>query len=177
MRDENGGSLLQDWPRIPIPATRDLLEASAALGRTVGDLLRPDVAFTPSADVRTLGAPIRSDGGQFGEDDLRVTVRYNGVGKYEPPISGGARPGRIWWNDVGCWDNVPQEVWAFTIGGYPVIKKWLDYRHIEKLKRPLRSEEIRYVGEMIQRIATLLALGPALDANYQAVKAQTLTLA
>ncbi len=72
---------------------------------------------------------------------------------------------------------MPQEVWAFTIGGYPVIKKWLDYRHIEKLKRPLRSEEVRYVGEMIQRIATLLALGSSLDANYQAVKAQTLTLA
>jgi hypothetical protein len=178
-RTENGGSLINDWPRIPLPATRELLEASAALGRTVGDLLRPDVAFAPSDDVRALGIPTRSDGGQFSEDDLRVTVRYGGIGRYEPPIIEGqaARPGRIWWNDVGCWNNVPPEVWAFTIGGYPVIKKWLDYRHIERLKRPLRSEEVRYVGEMVQRIATLLALGPALDANYRAVKANTLTLA
>lgn len=177
-RSENGGSIENDWPRIPIPATRDLLEASAALGRTVGDVLRPDVAFTPSDDARMLGAPTRSNGGQFSEDDLRVTVRYGGVGKYEPPIAEGqaARPGRIWWNDVGYWNNVPQEVWAFTIGGYPVIKKWLDYRHIEKLKRPLRSEEVRYVGEMVQRIATLLALGPALDANYEAIKANTLAI-
>jgi Type ISP C-terminal specificity domain/N-6 DNA Methylase len=176
---ENEGSLLQDWPRIPIPATRELLEASAALGRTVGDLLCPDVAFAPSDDVRALGVPTRSDGGQFSEDDLRVTVRYGGIGRYEPPLTEGqaARPGRIWWNDVGYWNNVPPEVWAFTIGGYPVIKKWLDYRHIERLKRPLRSEEVRYVGEMAQRIATLLALGPALDASYRAVKANTLTLA
>jgi hypothetical protein len=176
---ENEGSLLQDWPRIPIPATRELLEASAVLGRTVGDLLRPDVAFAPSDEVRALGVPTRSDGGQFSEDDLRVTVRYGGIGRYEPPISEGqaARPGRIWWNDIGYWNNVPPEVWAFTIGGYPVIKKWLDYRHIERLKRPLRSEEVRYVGEMVQRIATLLALGPALDANYQAIKANTLALA
>lgn len=176
---ENEGDLLQNWPRIPIPATRDLLEASAALGRSVGDLLRPDVPFAPTDDVRLLGIPTRSDGRQFGEDDLRVTVRYNGVGRYEPPIGEGqaARPGRIWWNDVGYWNNVPPEVWAFTIGGYPVIKKWLDYRHIEKLKRPLRSDEVRYVGEVIQRIATLLALGPALDANYAAIKANTLTLA
>ncbi len=131
------------------------------------------------SDVRALGVPTRSDGGQFSEDDLRVTVRYGGIGRYEPPITEGqaARPGRIWWNDVGSWNNVPPEVWAFTIGGYPVIKKWLDYRHIEKLKRPLRSEEVGYVGEMVQRIATLLALGPALDANYQAIKANTLALA
>lgn len=71
---------------------------------------------------------------------------------------------------------MPPSVWSFTIGGYPVVKKWLDYRHIEKLKRPLRSEEVRYVSEMVQRIVALLALGPELDANYEAVKANTLPL-
>ncbi len=87
-----------------------------------------------------------------------------------------ARPGRLWWNDAAYWENVPPSVWSFTIGGYPVVKKWLDYRHIEKLKRPLRSEEVRYVSEMVQRIAALLALGPELDANYAAVKANTLPI-
>ena len=24
--------------------------------------------------------------------------------------------------------NVPNDVWAMTIGGYPVLKKWLSYR-------------------------------------------------
>ena len=78
---------------------------------------------------------------------------------------------------MGYWNDVPQEVWAFTIGGYPVLKKWLDYRHIEKLGRPLRIAEVGYVTEMVQRIATLLDLGAALDASYAAVKANTLTLA
>jgi len=64
-------------------------------------------------------------------------------------------------------------VWAFTIGGYPVVKKWLDYRHESKLGRPLRLEEVAYVREMVQRIATLRALGAALDASYAAVKAAT----
>jgi hypothetical protein len=179
---ENEGDLLQSWPRIPIPATRDLLETSAALGRAVGDLLRPDVAFTPTGNISALGVPMRSDGGQFGESDLRVTVRYGGVGRYEPPIlkdpdGAGARPGRVWWNDVACWNNVPKEVWNFTIGGYPVLKKWLDYRHVDKLGRPLHIAEVGYVSEMVQRIATLLALGPALDASYAAIKASTLALA
>lgn len=122
--------------------------------------------------------PRRANGAQLTDDDLRVTVRYNGVGRYEPPRADGpdARPSRLWWNDVACWQNVPPEVWSFTIGGYPVVKKWLDYRHIEKLKRPLKLEEVAYVSEMVRRIAALLALGPALDANYEAVKANMLAL-
>ncbi len=84
--------------------------------------------------------------------------------------------GRLWWSDDCYWDNTPLEVWTFTIGDYPVIKKWLDYRHVEKLGRPLRAEEALYVQEMIQRIAALLALGPRLDANYAAIKAATLPL-
>ncbi|WIG59645.1 MAG: adenine specific DNA methyltransferase [Ktedonobacterales bacterium] len=173
---ENAGYLMQDWPRIPIPATRERLEASAALGRRVADLLRPDVPFTPAPELRAIGVPMRIDGGQLTDADLTVTVRYGGVGRYEPPIAEGpgARPARLWWNDTAFWQGIPPEVWAFTIGGYPVIKKWLDYRHRDKLKRPLRLDEVMYVAEMAQRIAALLALGPALDENYTAVKAATL---
>ncbi len=119
--------------------------------------------------------PTRIDGGQFSETDLRVTVRYGGKGRYEERIDGEReRKGRLWWNEVGYWDNVPAQIWSFTIGGYPVVKKWLDYRHIEKLGRPLRYEEARYVSEIVQRIASLLALGPTLDENYLTIKAHTL---
>ena len=38
-RAENAGALRQDWPRIPLPATREALEASAALGRQIAALL------------------------------------------------------------------------------------------------------------------------------------------
>lgn len=167
---ENAGALEQDWPRIPISATRAQLAASAALGRRVGDLLRPDIPFTPPPELRALAVPARMDDAQLTADDLTVTVRYGGIGRYDPAT------GRLWWNDRAFWDHVPPAVWAFTIGGYPVVKKWLDYRHIEKLRRPLRLDEVRYVSEMVRRIAALLALGPDLDANYHAVKAHTLSL-
>lgn len=68
---ENAGYLMQDWPRIPLPATRDLLEASAALGQRVGDLLRPDVPFTPSVEERKLAIPRRANGAQLADDDPR----------------------------------------------------------------------------------------------------------
>ena len=76
-------------------------------------------------------------------------------------------------NDVAYWSNVPVRVWEYTIGGYQVIKKWLSYREEKLLGRPLTKDEVRYVQEMVRRIAAILLLTPALDANYQAVKANT----
>jgi hypothetical protein len=79
----------------------------------------------------------------------------------------------VYLNGVAYWCNVPARVWDYTIGGYQVIKKWLSYREDDLLGRPLRDDEARYVTEMIRRIAALLLLEPALDANYAAVKADT----
>jgi hypothetical protein len=45
-----------------------------------------------------------------------------------------------------------------------------NYRQFALLGRDLTVEEARYVSEMIRRIAAILALGPALDENYERVK-------
>ncbi len=41
------------------------------------------------------------------------------------------------------------------------------------LGRDLKPEEARYVTEMARRIAALVLLEPALDSNYERVKADT----
>ena len=69
------------------------------------------------------------------------------------------------------WTNVPANVWEYTLGGYPVIKKWLSYREKAILGRALKAEEVAYVSEMIRRIAAILLFSPALDANYESAKA------
>lgn len=79
--------------------------------------------------------------------------------------------GDLYLNQHAYWRNIPARVWRYTIGGYQVIKKWLSYREQDLLGRPLRYDEARYVTEMARRIAAILLLEPALDANYQAVKA------
>jgi hypothetical protein len=68
---------------------------------------------------------------------------------------------------------VPKRVWTYTIGGYQVIKKWLSYRERPLLGRDLTPEEARYVTQMACRIAAVLLLEPALDSNYERVKADT----
>ena len=45
-----------------------------------------------------------------------------------------------------------------TIGGYPVVKKWLSYREFRVLGRPLLQEEMTYITEVVRR-----SEGPAAD--------------
>jgi Type ISP C-terminal specificity domain len=79
----------------------------------------------------------------------------------------------VYLNDVAYWRGVPARVWEYTIGGYQVMKKWLSYRERPLLGRELTPDEARYVTEMTRRITAILLLEPALDANYERVKAET----
>jgi hypothetical protein len=81
----------------------------------------------------------------------------------------------VYLNDVAYWSNIPIRVWEYTIGGYQVIKKWLSYREEKLLGRSLTKEEVRYVQEMARRIAAVLLLEPALDANYRSIKEHAYT--
>jgi hypothetical protein len=74
----------------------------------------------------------------------------------------------VYLNDAVCWSNVPRDVWAMTIGGYPVVKKWLSYREHKVLGRALREDELTYVTQVVRRLKALLMMGDALDANYRA---------
>jgi len=79
----------------------------------------------------------------------------------------------VYLNDTAYWSNIPARVWDYTIGGYQVIKKWLSYREQPLLGRPLTKDEVRYVQEMARRIAAILLLEPALNANYESIKQHT----
>ena len=77
----------------------------------------------------------------------------------------------VYLNEDVCWRNIPVRVWEYTIGGYQVIKKWLSYRELALLGRGLILDELAEVQHMARRIASILLMHPALDSNYEAVKA------
>jgi hypothetical protein len=179
----NAGALRQDWPRIPLPATKEALLASAALGRQVAALLDAETpvagvtAGRISEELKAVAVFTRADGQPVNPDagDLELTAGWGHAGK-----GGVTMPGRgkvetvgdaldIYLNGLTCWRNVPVPVWEYTIGGYQVIKKWLSYREKPLLGRGLAVAEVRYVTETARRIAALLALQSDLDANYCAV--------
>jgi hypothetical protein len=210
---ENADGVRQDWPRVPLPARRELLEASAALGRQVAALLDPEAPVpgvtsgTTRPELRPIGNVSRVGGGALKPRELRLTAGWGHAGKggvtmpgkgrlverdYTPDeravIAAGAKElglteaavlaalgeatSDVYLNDTAYWANVPAKVWQCTIGGYQVMKKWLSYREYELLGRALTSDEAREVMNMTRRIAALLLLGPALDANYRAAAAE-----
>ena len=77
----------------------------------------------------------------------------------------------MYWNADAYWANVPTEVWEFEIGGFPVLRKWLEDRKREKLGRPLRLAEIESFTAIARRIAVLLLMGDDLDAYHDIVAA------
>jgi predicted ATP-dependent Lon-type protease len=85
----------------------------------------------------------------------------------------GAETLDVYLNEMAYWSNVPKCVWEYHIGGYQVIKKWLSDREKAILGRGLKVEEAEYITEMARRIAALILMQAELDANYEAVKADT----
>lgn len=82
----------------------------------------------------------------------------------------GERTCDVYLNGVAFWQNIPLSVWEYCIGGYQVIKKWLSYRELALLGRPLKPEEAGEVKNTARRIAAIILLQPKLDENYHNVK-------
>jgi hypothetical protein len=194
---EHADGIHSDWPRIPLPATADALIASARLGREVAALLdteapvpgvtagklRPELATI--AVLATVGnRPLDA------AEHLKVTAGWGHAGKGGVTMPGQGkldqRPRRdderrsgdealgdetcdIWLNNACYWRNVPRPVWEFTIGGYQVMKKWLSYRELDLLGRPLSIDEVQEVSHMARRFAALVLLQPQIDSNYRSV--------
>jgi hypothetical protein len=213
---ENADGIRQDWPRVPLPDSREALEHSARLGRKLAALLDPEIpvsgvtAGTVRPELKPLAVISKVGGGALNPDagDLALTVGWGHGGKdritmpgkgkvvtrdYTPEELAAIREGAgalgltqeqalehlgdttcdIYLNEVAYWQNVPEKVWNYYIGGYQVIKKWLSYREKTLLGRSLNSDEAREVTNMARRLAAIVLLEPALNANYQAVKQST----
>jgi hypothetical protein len=80
----------------------------------------------------------------------------------------GAITGDLFLNDRIYLKNVPERVWRYELGGYPVMKKWLGYRDSGRRPgRPLTLEELDHLRGMALRIAALLRLHSELDRAYE----------
>ncbi len=88
-RAQNAGALRQDWPRVPLPDSGELLLASAELGRRLAALLDPEspvdgvTTGVVRAEMRAIGPVSRVDGAQLrlDEGDLEVTAGWGYAGQ------------------------------------------------------------------------------------------------
>ena len=195
---DNADGIRENWPRIPLPASREALLASAALGRQVAALLDTEAPVpgvtsgTLRSELKTIAVISRVGNGTLTHAEFSLTAGWGsgGQGSITMPGKGKteSRAGAphehsagfgdvptldVYLNATAYWKNIPQPVYDFTIGGYQVIKKWLSYREQRVLGRALTTAEIMEVTAMARRLAALVLLQPKLDAHYQAVAAAT----
>jgi len=193
---ENADDLATRPPRFPLPASRNLLERSADLGRKLFELSDVDAPVNsvtagvvpgPLGDVAKI---VTADGKPLTEEDLEITTPWgrrgiNGVsggngkivvwrdGELLPEVAdeelehaGGDVTLDVYLNDRVYWKGIPRETWQYSVAGYQVLKKWLSYRALAVLDRPLDVDEARQFSETARRITTILAMVASLDGNY-----------
>lgn len=182
-------SLAQDWPHIPIIKDKAEFYAIVELGDKLTQLLDPlaDVASiiktSIGKDTKTLSLVRRSGGGTVKQSDLMVEYSYYGAatGRWDvrPVIEPdtmrnewGEVTGDLYLNEEVFLSHVPEEVWRYELGGYPVLKKWLGYRQAKRRKdSPLSLQEMDELRGIVHRIACLLTLRPLLDSAYDKASA------
>ena len=109
---------------------------TAGWGRWQGDAVMPE-------EGRAFERPYSPDEGV----DMGDTTQCLGESTYS-----------VWLNARAYWSNVPTEVWNYRLGGYQVLKKWLSYRELDVLGRPLLDDEVQHFTETARRIAAILSL-------------------
>lgn len=113
-----------DYPRIPFVDDRAEFEAISALG---WDLIQTHLMKTVPSGIQI---PLKGKG-----DGIVTKVEYHPQSK------------RLSINEQQYFDNVPPDAWAFKIGGYDVLDKYLKER--KKAARPLTLDEITHIPKVV----------------------------
>ncbi|MCG9884605.1 MAG: N-6 DNA methylase [Cyanobacteria bacterium] len=93
-RTENSDVLKQDWPRIPLPNDRALLQQSAELGQRIAHLLDPETPIpgitsgTVEPPYRAIAIPTTTHGNTIKGDDLILSANWGNGGNGKPVMPG-----------------------------------------------------------------------------------------
>lgn len=120
--------LKTDFPRVPLTSDSKLFRRLGKLGdELVGLHLMERV---PPSKVRF---PVE------GSNEVDKPL-------YVPPKSGrGGHRGRVYINNGQYFENVPQNVWDFRVGGYQVCEKWLK----DRKERALAYDDIEHYRNVV----------------------------
>jgi len=117
-----------DFPRLPLTSDRELFKALAEKGE---ELVALHLMESPKLNQLITGFPV-SGSNEVG------TVRYTEPRHKEETSEvskdlGGLTPGRVYINKTQYFEGIEPAVWAFQIGGYQVLHKWLKDRQGRRL--------------------------------------------
>ena len=186
LRAEGPRIPLLGWPDGEADGAAEALVKSAERGRQLARLLDadapiPGVTEAPLRPASTvIAVPSTRDGRNMGGEDFAVTAGWGHYGKEGAVMPGqgrvversytpderatlgdalpvlGENTFDVHLNGSAFWRNVPATVWAYQLGGYQVLKKWLSYRECAVLGRALLPEEVQHFTDISRRIGAIL---------------------
>ena len=145
-RQQYAQELRIDFPRVPFTAEADLFRQMADLGQRLIDLhlLRGPGPHPPLVKYQGRG------------DDTIRTVRYEAAG------------GRVSINADKYFEGITPEMWAYHIGGYQVLEKYLKDRKGRRMDDP-----VHYI-HIATAIARTMDVQQAIDALYPQVESNVM---
>ena len=185
LRAEGPRIPLLGWPDGEADGAAEALVKSAERGRQLARLLDadapiPGVTEAPLRPASTvIAVPSTRDGRNMGGEDFAVTAGWGHYGKDDAVMPGQGRVVErgytseertalgdtlptlgettfdVYLNHRAYWRNLPAAAWRYKLGGYQVLKKWLSYRELNILDRPLSPEEVQHFTDTARRIGAI----------------------
>ena len=130
-----------DFPRLPLTSDLGLFRALAEKGE---DLVALHLMGSPELDH---GTP------KFHGTDSNEVEKV----RYAEPAQG--RPGLVYINKAQYFEGVEPKVWAFHIGGYQVLEKWLK----DRKGRTLSYDDVTHYGKIVVALKETIRLMGEID--------------
>ena len=142
-----------DFPRLPLTSDLILFEILAEKGEELAALhLMKSPALEPGRFIT-----------QFPKDGSNEVasrhLRYLAPGEPEPGTGKSVEQGRVYINKVQYFGGIDPDVWAFQIGGYQVLHKWLK----DRKGRTLSFEDVLHYQKMIVALQETMRLMAEID--------------
>lgn len=127
--------LKTDFPMLPYP-TKESFSKFVSLG---GELRKIHLMKNEAAPMPGLSFPI--------EGNNKITKKFT---KTSPGFELNKNLlGRVWINDDQYFENIPEDIWEFQLGGYKPAQKWLKDRY----GKCLNFKEIRQYVKIISALS------------------------
>ena len=179
---------LPGWPDGGDKNSAAALAKSVARGRKLAALLDSDTAVPGVTqgplrpELAATAVPATTDDRNMANKDFAITAGWGHFGKGDAVMPGQGRVTEraytpeertalgdalsvlgqttfdIHLNSRALWRNVPAAIWRYKLGGYQVLKKWLSYRELSILCRPLRPDEVQHFTDTARRIQKIIRI-------------------
>ena len=138
-----------DFPRIPFTKDYAMFRETAEYGQRLADL-----HLMKSPDLDTPVARFQGSG-----DERVEKLRYD------------KKTDRVYINKNQYFENVPENIWQYHVGGYQVCNKWLK----DRKDRFLSLSDVKHYCKIVIAIAKTIEIQKAIEGIFSGIEKNTIS--